>query len=375
MPAQHPIVAALARARPGSTIYLDPGNYQGFSLGLGGQAGNASDTRGGSPGAPIVIDGRGQARIMPSGQDAIIIDQRVPVAHITFRGLKIIAGNRTGVIFTKRNDGRNHVGFSFEDCEILGGFDHPAGKGRTSKWGLWAHRLKDFRFVGLASPAKVVGLRHEHAFYIQNPQGDVLIENVIGNGLGRTFVQVTCRAKDGPPGRGRFVVRNCKVSNVGLGVWDDYRGGTAFTVAGRHTGELLFENNRFRGGYDPRYRKLKPKGGVHGTGAFVAWQGGQKMRNGTLILRNNDFRMAAGCGDRPLVAISGCKDVLITGKNHFVSGGSEPALALEPVDDAGKPEGGLPNVKVRIAASTQLKGKVTLRGRVLSPDQWQALGR
>ena len=34
--------------------------------------------------------------------------------------------------------------------------------------------------------------------------------------LGRTFLQLTCRAKEGPAGRGKLTVRNCRVNDVGI---------------------------------------------------------------------------------------------------------------------------------------------------------------
>jgi hypothetical protein len=364
-PNAHPIVAALKKAQAGSTITLEAGDYAPFTLGLGSSATNNSKCKGGRQDAPLVIDGRGRVRIIGRDGDTVGIDQRDSVRHITFRGISFLAGRRAALMFYKRDDGKNHVGFFFEDCQILGGFDHVRGTGRHSKWGVWGHRLKNFRFVGVEEPAKVTGLRSEHAFYIQNPQGDVLIENVIGDGLGRTFVQLTCRKRDGPPGRGKFTVRRCRVSNIGLARGDNFRGGSAFTIAGRHRGQLLFEENVFRAGFDKRYGKLKPVGGVHGTGAFVAWQGGEKERNSVLILKNNDFSMAYGCGDRALVAITGCDVVRILGKNVFRSGAFQPALALEPLDDDGN-MAGEPNVNVGIVPTTVYEGEITLQNRVLS---------
>lgn len=367
----NPVVRALSRAEPGSTVILEQGDYPAFSLGMGSSARDNIDIPGGQPGLPVVIDGRGRARILGRDMDAIAIDQRRPVSHITFRGLTIVTGQRTGVMFFKRDDGRNHRGFAFEDCEILGGFSHAEGRGRASKWGVWAHRLQDFRFVGTGAPgttARIVGLRDEHAFYLQNPQGNVLIENIEASGLGRTFVQVTARRRDGPPGRGRFTVRNCRVRNIGLAPGDGYRGGTAFTVAGRHQGTLLFEGNQFRQGFNARLKELKPVGGVHGTAAFVAWGGGEVERNGTVILRDNDFQMAYGCGDRPLVSLSACKVVRLEGTNRFVSGGFQPALALDPVGGDGKLEN-KPNQSVQVATETVLEGPVLRRGKSLSPEQ------
>ena len=42
-----------------------------------------------------------------------------------------------------------HRGYAFEDCHIIGGYDHVERRGAPSKWGIYAHSLADFRFEGL----------------------------------------------------------------------------------------------------------------------------------------------------------------------------------------------------------------------------------
>jgi hypothetical protein len=239
---------------------------------------------------------------------------------------------------------------------------------------VWAHSLRDFRFAGVRRPARVENLRYEHAFYLQNPRGSVTIENVRARFLGRTFVQVTARAADGAPGEGTLVVRDCDVEDVGLAAEDGYKGGSAFTVAGRLAGTLLFERNRYRAGFTPGVAALTLPGEPHATGAFVAWQAGEEVPNGTLILRDNDFETAAGSGDRPLVTIGGCREVLILGANRFVSGGAHAALALDPANERGE-LGSSPNGSVFLAPRTELAGGVTLRGEPAAERDLEALRR
>ena len=359
--AAHPIAAALTAATPGAWIRLDPGEYPPFSIGLGSNAPTNARTSGGAPGRPIVVDGGGMARITAWEGDTIAIDQKVPNGHITFRNLEIETSKRAGVMFYQQSGGRVHEGFTFEDCHLLGGFDHVNDRGRRSKWGLWAHSLKDFRFAGTRTPARVEGIRSEHGFYIQNPRGDVTIENVRAELLGRTFCQFTARANEGPPGQGTILVRRCDVRDVAIARDDAFKGGSAFTVAGRLRGRIVFEGNRYRAGFDPFVRSLTRPGQPYGTGAFVAWDGGQPARNATLVLKDNDFRLAPGCGDRALVSIGGCDRVEIVGANHFESGGTFEALALDPVDGRGKAVS-RPNGQVLLAPTTELVGTVTIGG-------------
>jgi hypothetical protein len=270
-------------------------------------------------------------------------------------------------MFYKCGPDQSHEGFHFVDCAIDGGFDHATGRGLNTKWGVWAHSLADFQFVGRTRPAEIKNLRNEHAFYLQNCRGDVTIDNVRASRLGRTFLQVTARPGDGPPGVGTVTVRNCVVEDACIAIGDDYKGGYAFTIAGRHTGMLIFENNRYRAGFVPALRKLTRPGVPYGTGAFVSWDGfGQ--RNGRLVLRGNDFELAPGCGDRPLVAIGGCTDVDIAGANRFVSA-YDIALELDPPREAGFESN--PNGRVRIDPRTVVTGgKIRRAGK---PTTLQAL--
>jgi len=364
----HPIAEALQEARPGTVVWVKQGDYPPLRIGFDNNAPDNARTSGGRPGAPIVVEGRGRVRILGTGGDAISISQAVPNGYITFRNIEIRPGERSGVHFFKLSGGKKHEGYHFENCDIIADFDHRTGRGSKSKWGVWGHSLSDFAFVGVGRPARVENIRFEHGFYLQNPQGSIRIERVHARRLGRTFLQLTSRRSDGPPGIGDVIVRNCLVEDVGLSVRDGYKGGSAFTVAGGLRGRLLFEHNTYRAGFDRSLLRLTRPGQPYGTGAFVAWRSWKDAPNGELILRDNDFAFAPGCGDRPVVSIGGCQRVDLVGANRFVSGGTFDALALDPVQDGGKLQSSA-NGKVSVSKRTRIEGRVTLRGDPREPSE------
>jgi hypothetical protein len=373
-PVENPIAAALEQARPGTVIQLEPGDYPAFTIGFQSNSPANAVTAGGQPGNPVVVEGFGVVRVLGREGDAIAIDQRFPNGHITFRNLLIVPGQRSGVMFYQRKDGRLHSGFTFEDCHILGAYDFETGQGRRTKWGVWGHMLEDFRFAGVQEPARIERISEEHAFYLQNPQGAITIENVHARDLGRTFCQFTARGAEGPPGRGDVVVKDCLVEDACISEGDGFKGGSAFTIAGRLTGTLVFEHNVYRAGFRKEREHFKLPGQVYGTGAFAAWEADREGQNGTVILRDNEFRFATGCGDRPVVSIGGCQRVLVTGRNRFVSGGTQPALALDPVNLQGRPVS-TPNGQVYLAPATQLEGELTVGGKPPSEEQLERLRR
>jgi len=367
---QNPIAAALSIAGPGTRIQLSGGDYPPFTIGMGSRAKSNANTRGGKRGNPVIVEGSGNVRIVGK-YDTIAINYKVPPAYITFRNLTIVPGTRAGVIFYKHG-GAVYRGFSFEDVHILGDFDHRTGRGKKAKWGVKANNLADFRFVGVRAPARVENIAVEHGFYLQNHLGSILIERVHAKALGRTFVQFTARKAEGPPGKGTITVRNCQVEDACIGRGDDYKGGSAFTFAGRLNCRILLENNSYRAGFDPSYLKLTRRGQPYGTGALAAWTERTSERNGSLVLRNNRFQMAKGCGDRPVVSIGGCKRVELTGANEFSTGGDYPALALDPVYMTGAKVSPA-NQSVFVARSTKLKGDLSLPGKPVSKKQRAAL--
>ena len=377
-PVKNPIAAALGQARPGDVVELGPGTYPGFSIGFNKDAPWNARTSGGRPGLPVTVRGvGGLVRIDPrGGGDTIALSQAHKNGFFRFENLEIVAGSRAAIMFFKAGGDQVYEGFEFFDCDIDGGYDHVAKRGRNSKWGVWGHSLKDFVFAGRMRPATVTDIRREHAFYLQNPKGDITLENIHAARLGRTFCQFTARPGDGPPGVGTITVRNCRVEDACIAEGDGYKGGSAFTVAGRLTGDLIFEDNSYHAGMTPGIARLTRPGQPYGTGAFVAWDGGGQP-NGRLVLRNNTFVMAPGTGDRPVVSIGGCREVRIEGNNRFTSGGRVPCLELDPVrEDMPEAPGRLRNTangEVYLSPTATLEGGVEIRGRKATPEDLAAL--
>ena len=372
---RNPIAEALTKAQPGQTIWLDPGVYPAFTIGLKSSSPANAPTSGGTPEQPIVIQGKAPGvRIVGADGDTIGIDQRIANGWITFRNLTIVPGKRSGVLFYQRTDGKVHRGYAFEDVHILGEFSFDTNQGKRTKWGVWGQALADFRFVGVSAPARIENLSEEHAFYLQNCQGSITIENVHAKDLGRTFCQFTNRTGDGAPGIGDVIVRNCVVEDACIAQGDGYKGGSAFTLAGRHQGAFLFENNVYRAGFRKERLRLTSAGLPYGTGAFMAWEADRAGLNATLVLRDNQFLFAPGTGDRPVVSIGGCQQVLVLGENRFVSGGTQPALALDPLNAQGRPVS-TPNGSVFLAPATKLEGPLVLRGRGPSEEELARLRR
>jgi hypothetical protein len=372
---RNPIADALSKAKPGAVIELDPGVYPPFTIGFQSNSPANAVTSGGTEGNPVVVVGAaGGVRIQGAEGDTIAIDQKVENGWITFRNLEIIPGRRAGIMFYQRGDGRVHRGYSFEDCHILGDFDPDTGQGKRSKWGVWGNMMADFRFVGVTEPARIENISEEHAFYIQNPQGPITIENVHAKDIGRTFCQFTARGGDGPPGIGDVTVRKCVVEDAGISQADGFKGGSAFTIAGRLQGTLLFEENVYRAGFRAERRRMTTPGLPYGTGAFMAWEADRAGANGILVLRDNRFEMAKGCGDRALVSIGGCEKVLVLGENKFVSGGKQPALVLDPLNGQGRPVS-KPNGSVYVAPATVLGGELRIGNEAPTDEQLAELRR
>ncbi len=361
----NPIASALEQAGPGSTILLEAGAYPGFSIGVGGTSANNARTSGGLPGQPITIEGRGTVWIRSgAGADTILVSQQVKNGHFLFKNLNIEPGYRAAVMFAI---GGVHEGFRFWDCDIIGGYDHASRRGKASKWGVWGSQLKDFEFKGTAARAQVRNIRDEHGFYLQNCRGDVTIERVEGLQLGRTFCQVTARSREGPPGTGTVLIRDCEVRDVALAPGDGFKGGFAFTFGGRHGGTIRLERNVCLVGFNKSLKHLTTPGAPYGTGALVMIDGGEAELNAALILEDNEFRFAPDCGDRAVVSIGGCRDVRIFGWNRFEAGAYGVALDLDPLEnETSGPLISKPNVSVHLARETLIKGAVRLQGKPAS---------
>ena len=383
MATANPIPDALVRAAPGCLITLSPGDYPAFRIGFNKGDNNAKNT-GGLPGLPIVVRGEGLVRVRSGdGGDTLSITQDNPNAHITFENIEFEPSYRAAILFYRPEPGGVNEGYHFYDCNIIGGWDHRKAEGKTSKWGLNGKRLKDFEWIGRTRPSIIQDIRHEHAFYLSNMAGDTTIRNVEAKRLGRTFVQLVARSKDGPAGVGRLLVQDCKVSDTGIAVGDNYKGGSAFTVSGNMPkAELRFENNTYRAGFDKSLHKLTVKGQPYGSGAFVAWSEKETERLGNLILIDNDFRFAHTCGDRAVVSITACTSVKIIGSNHFEAGTRDDgvmmrkpgfALALDHPKNPATPAP-LPNLKVTFDPSTTIVGGFEIKGVPATDAERKALG-
>ena len=361
--ARNPIAEALTRSKPGARIELESGDYPGIGIGYERDAAWSAKTSGGTKAQPVTVFGRGKARII-GDSDAITVNQQIRNGFITFQNIEIVPGYRSAILFGSGKGGWVHEGYRFIDCDIVGQWNHLTGDGQTSKWGVWGKGLKDFEFRGQQRRVRIVDLRREHAFYLQNLRGDVLIENVDAARLGRTFVQFTARADEGPPSVGTIIVRNCHVEDCCIGAGDNFKGGSAFTIAGRHQGTILLEQNRYRSGFVEALRKLTRPESPFGTGALVAWDGGGGVPNARLVLKDNDFAMAKGCGDRPLLSIGACAVVELVGENRFVAGANPAALEFEPVNDS-RPEASRVGA-LSIDEATLIEGPLRWRGDRIS---------
>lgn len=366
-PSANPIAEALGRALPGARIELESGTYPGIGIGYRRDAAWSAKTSGGLPGRPITVIGKGKARIYGKS-DAITVSQEIRNGHITFENIELVPGYRSAVLFAKGSGPEwVHAGYRFLDCDIVGAWNHETDSGEvSSKWGVHGQALADFEFRGVTRPVRVVDLRREHAFYLQNLRGDVRIENVRAARLGRTFVQLTARTQEGPPSVGTVTIQDCQVEDVCIAAGDNYKGGSAFTIAGRHTGTVRLIRNRYRAGFQPALRKLTRPESPYGTGALVAWDGGEEAPTAELILDSNDFEFAPGCGDRALVAIGACNVVRFVGTNRFVAGANPAALEFEPVREA-RPEGS-PVGAVEWSPTTEVRGSIRRRGRAIAAE-------
>ena len=189
--------------------------------------------------------------------------------------------------------------------------------------------------------------------------------------LGRTFCQFTSRSAEGSAGVGTITIKNCKVRDTGLAPGDDHKGGTAFTFGGNHNGAILIENCTYQCGFGKLIKTLTKKGSPYGTGALVMIADGAAP-TARLHIKDCTFQFAKDCGDRPVVSIGGCRDLLLTGKTSILAGAYGVALDLDPVWDNGKLKSPL-NGKVRLTKSVQVNGKVQIRGKEANDSQVKLL--
>ena len=316
---RQPIARALELAAPGALILVGAGRYPRLGIGFSGNAWWNARTSGGTEITPIRVVGESGVRLVcDEPGDTLAVNQQIENGWIQFESIEFEAGERAGIIFYQGPADKPHRGYHFYDCTIDGLWEHATDSGpHSSKWGVLGHNLADFVFAGR---------------------------------------------------RGAIVIRDCNVSDVGLAVGDGYKGGSAFTFAGRLAENTIrVERCTYRAGFDVHLRRLTSPGQPYGTGALVAWDGSEKLANGSLTLSGNRFEFAPGCGDRPVVSIGACGQVLIEGGNQFLAGGDYPALVLDPLTATGELQN-LPNGPVRIAAGNSFQGRVEKRGLPIDPS-------
>ena len=144
--------------------------------------------------------------------------------------------------------------------------------------------------------------------------------------------------------------------DTGLAPGDRYKGGSALTIAGRHRGKVLVDRCVVRFGFDARRRRLTEDGEPFGTGALVATDRREKEPTALLVLRDNVFEFAEGCGDRPVVQIDGVREVRFEGRNRIVSGGESPALSI------GNDRRSTPIGRLVVDRRTEVEGTILWRG-------------
>ncbi len=356
---RNPIAAALSRAAPGARIELSAGDYHGFDIGLDKDSFRNARTSGGTRAAPITVLGVGEVRIVAE-KNAIHISQQVKNGFITFQHIDLVSEDGSAILF-EGGEGWIHEGYRFLDCNISGTPVGLSARGHPrSKCGVSGRGLKDFEFRGAPGRAKISDLKLGDAFRLQNLRGDVLIENVDARRLGGSFIELTARPEDGPPGEGTLTIRNCCVEDCCISAGERVPGECAFSLAGQYNGTILLRGNRYRAGFDPELRKITRARFPYGTGALVAWDGEGAASIARLIIEGNDFEMQAACGDRPLVAVGACAGVEFRGANRFVAGANPAALEVEPTRKS-RPEGS-PVRSMWIDPSTQIHGTLLWRG-------------
>jgi hypothetical protein len=214
------------------------------------------------------------------------------VKSITIKNLNIINGiNEFAPIRTVMNEVHGHI--TVENCNFSG--TGSGWLGRGMKWGIRGHgparwTIKNCTFDGA----------QEHSIYIDNPQGDLLIEKCHGVGNGRTFMQITNRPTSGPSQFGNILVKDCTCE----GILKDGGGGSDYTFVGC-TGSLSI---------------LNCKSTNTQNGALVCWT---DTLNGTYPISSTedysfasitiqDFVGTSTKAERPMLAISGAKYALLS---------------------------------------------------------------
>ena len=190
--------------------------------------------------------------------------------------------NEFAPILTAMNEVHGHI--TLVRCDFIGSGSNWNGRGM--KWGIRGHGPARWTITGCTfEPAQ------EHSIYIDNPQGDLLIEECDGVGNGRTFMQITNRPTSGPSQFGNILVRECSCFDID----DAGGGGSDYTFVGC-TGKLEVVNC---------------ESGNTKNGALVCWT---DTSNGTYPVRESysfdsvsivNFKAVSRRATRPMISLSG----------------------------------------------------------------------
>lgn len=207
------------------------------------------------------------------------------VNSITIQNLTVINdANEFSPIRTAMNEVHGYI--TIDNCKFVGTGTNWLGRGM--KWGIRGHGPARWKITNCNfDPCQ------EHSIYIDNPQGDTLINNCKGIGNGRTFMQITNRPTSGPSQFGNITVTNCVCNDIN----QEGGGGSDYTFVGC-TGKL----------------EVKDCSSFNTTnGAMVLWT---DVTNGTYVVGRNfsfnevlieRFRAESSRATRPMVAISGVR--------------------------------------------------------------------
>ena len=387
----HPLIVALRFAVPGDVVDIHGEALHPFQIGGSNSSlwhnlhKGTGAILGGTEAEPITVRGRGG----PDGTDKIVVDALPTIGdtinflaasgrapqHLHFENLTVEAGNRAAIFIGKVEDAEFPFrGLWFYDVDMLGSADHDSFQNvvsYTPKWGMRAYHAADLRFCGIAQPARIEGIKKEHAFYVSSFYGGsgraISIVNVVGRLLGRTFYQN--RRYDGGPTEtpgGIALIRDCEAHDWGLEIGDIGAGG-AYTICG-FPGWTILENCVARGGFDPLLVGQSDVKGIpfdlKTPNALVVWEGQVETdpdgtpANGRIDVRGCDFETRLGTLRR-LVSLSSATEVEIR-DCRFVSG-CDRALEIDP-------PGGLSSARVgwMKMTHTELSGSVELGGKELT---------
>jgi hypothetical protein len=168
----------------------------------------------------------------------------------------------------------------------------------------------------------------EHAFYLSNFLGDATISNCLIQHVGRTAVQITARSHEGTKKEGIGTITLTNITAIDCNLGDFFGGGSCFTFAGRHTGNIILDNCIYRAGFDSALNAIAKK--VIGTGAFVSHQGDStgNIPNGPISVINCDFQIAPGGGDRDFFQVNqnSCVSLIVSGS--IITSGARAALNI-----------------------------------------------